>query len=178
MAFQHHFNSPVAGIFSKIFPRHGFLAPYARPTNFLKVGRPWFSLVDIRPTVFFEILLLEHQKWVFPRVSRALFRISFNQTDWKCCRGKRISRTGRGAAEREKERKREKERQSTLLCFMQLEREPVVTFFEARSRGGTGSKMSGEITRQSRLKCRHVKTDRSIEKSEQSEIDPNGRFKG
>lgn len=72
----------------------------------------------------------------------------------------------------------EREGQSTLLCFMQLEREPVVTFFEARSRGGTGSKMSGEITRQSRLECHHVKTDRSIEKSEQSEIDPNGRFKG
>lgn len=26
---------------------------------------------------------------------------------------------------------RERERQNTLLCFMQLEREPVVTFFEA-----------------------------------------------
>lgn len=112
MAFQHHFNSPVAGIFSKIFSRHGFLAPYARPTNFLKVGRPWFSLVDIQPTVFFEILLLEHQKWVFPRVSRASFRISFNQTDWKCCRGKRISRTGRGAAEREREREKKGEREA------------------------------------------------------------------
>lgn len=116
MAFQHHFNSPVAAIFSKIFPRHGFLAPYARPTNFLKVGRPWFSLVDIQPTVFFEILLLEHQKWVFPRVSRASFRISFNQTDWKCCRGKRISRTGRGAAERERKREKGRKRGRAHYC--------------------------------------------------------------
>lgn len=104
MALQHHFNNIRLYIFKNIlssrFPRPICAAnkfPKSRTTVIFARGYPIHG--------FFQILLLEHQKWVFPGVSRASFRISFNQTDWKCCRGKRISRTGGDSAERERERK-------------------------------------------------------------------------
>lgn len=148
MALQHHFNNIRLYIFKNIlssrFPRPICAAnkfPKSRTTVIFARGYPIHG--------FFQILLLEHQKWVFPGVSRASFRISFNQTDWKCCRGKRISRTCVDSAEREREKGR-----ADYCVSCNLNENPLSLFSR---HGGTGSKMSGEITRQSRVECRHVK---------------------
>lgn len=149
-----------------------FLVPYMRPTNCCKSRRPimiFASGLSACPFFFFQnslpsVLRAKHQKWVF----LACLHVDPNFVQ---SNGLKVLSRKEGFVERE--RKTEGETESMrycVSCSRTWTNSRCYFFFRGTVAAGNRGEMSREITRQSRLQCRHVKTDRPIEKSEQFRV--------